>query len=170
MSSNLDLMKVHTFGSLSLSAIQITLIAIPLYLLSVFKAPSYFFKCVQSLVTNFLWKSSSHRGVCWKKWVDLCKPMGLGGLRFRDLKTMNQALLAKTAWRMYKNPQSLLSQTLLSKYCHNQNFWPCTASAHSSWGWKEIIWGKQLLKEGLGMAVRLICSRNNGFQITRTLI
>ena len=127
--------------------IKHALLAISLYLLSVFKAPSYFFKRVQSLVTKFLWKPSTQKGICWKKWADLCKPMGLGGLGFRDLKAMNQSLLAKTAWCIYKQPQSLLSQVLLGKYCPNQDFWRCSASAHSSWGWKGIIWGKQLLKD-----------------------
>ena len=44
--------------------IKHALLVIPLYILSVFKAPAYFFKQVQSLVTNFLWKPANHKGVC----------------------------------------------------------------------------------------------------------
>ena len=49
--------------------------------------------------------------------------MSKGGLGFRDLRVMNQALLAKTAWRSYKDPNSLLAIVLLGKYCYNRNFW-----------------------------------------------
>ena len=39
--------------------------------------------------------------------------MGKGGLGFKDLGVMNQALLAKTVWHMLNQPQSLISKVFL---------------------------------------------------------
>ena len=110
-----------------------SLLTIPLYLLSTFRALVYFVEQIKSLAINFLWKDAKQKGICWKKWEDLCLPMGKGGLGFRDLGAMNQALLAKTAWRIYSNPESLISKVLLGKYCcHNKDFWNCKAVSSSS--------------------------------------
>ena len=75
--------------------------------------------------------------------------MGKGGLGLRDFHSMNQALLAKTAWRIHREPQSLISKELLGKYCHNKKIWTIKATQASSWGWKGIIWGKDLLARGI---------------------
>lgn len=60
----------------------------------------------------------------WVSWNRLTLPKFAGGLGFREIEKFNDALLAKLAWRVLKFPESLLSQTLLGKYCHSTPFFP----------------------------------------------
>lgn len=78
---------------------------------------------------------------------------------FRDIECFNQALLAKLAWRLIKEPQSLLGQILFGKYCISAPFLDCHCPSSASHGWRGIIWGRDLLQRGLGWSV------GNGAQI-----
>lgn len=76
MQSRLGKLNMHSLdlgGRLIL--VKHTLSTIPIYLLSVFRAPSYFVDKVRSLIVQFLWGKRDGRGFCWKKWEDLCKPL-----------------------------------------------------------------------------------------------
>lgn len=113
---------------------------IPIYLFSVFKAPNCFISKVQSIVVKFLWGKGDGSGIPWMKWANLCKPMGQGGMGLRDLGCFNQALLAKVAWRLFSNPESLLARVLMGKYCKEGDFFMAKARSGCSWGWRSILW------------------------------
>lgn len=59
--------------------VQHCLSSIPIYLFSIFRAPGYFVREVKSIMIRFLWGKGDGEGVCWKRWVEFCKPMRLGG-------------------------------------------------------------------------------------------
>lgn len=127
-----------------------TLKAVPIYLFSAFQAPKYFIKQVKKVVAGFLWGKGEGRGIHWKRWDDFCKPLGHGGLGLRDFVCFNQALLAKLPWRLIRQPESLAAKVLLGKYCWGKDFWWCDAPSNCSWGWRSILWGRELLRKGLG--------------------
>ena len=77
----------------------------------------------------------------------------MGGLGFRDIECYNQALLATIAWRLIRDPQSLLAQTLFGKYCFDSSFCDSSCPASASHGWRGILWGRDLLQLGLGWTV-----------------
>jgi hypothetical protein len=41
---------------------------------------------------------------------------GSGGMGFRDFHSFNKALLAKQCWRLWNQPDSLVSQIMKAKY------------------------------------------------------
>ncbi|XP_033139816.1 uncharacterized protein LOC117131700 [Brassica rapa] len=134
--------------------LQAVLAALPTYTMSCFKLPLSICKQIQSVLTRFWWDvKPTVRKLCWVSWNRLTRPKGAGGLGFREIEQFNDALLAKLAWRILKEPHSLLAQTLLGKYCLNSSFLECTAPASASHGWRGILAGREVLRQGLGWVV-----------------
>jgi len=80
--------------------IKSVLTAIPLFYLSVFKAPESVYKSITSIQRKFLWGwGKEKRTISWVSWGDLCKTKEEGGLGMKDIKKFNYALLAKWRWR-----------------------------------------------------------------------
>lgn len=44
----------------------------------------------------------------WKKWEVLGEPKNMGGLSFKDLEFFKKAMLAKQAWKLLQEPNSLV--------------------------------------------------------------
>lgn len=86
-------------------------------------------------------------------WKKLTRPKTVGGLGFREIEQFNNVLLAKLAWRILKEPQSLLAQTLLGKYCSKANFLEVSAPTSASHGWRSVLVGREVLRLGLGWIV-----------------
>lgn len=81
-------------------------------------------------------------------WRNVCKPKEHGGLGLRLVRSINQVLLAKLAWRLLNAPKSLWGRILLSSYgklaeadARKQN--------SKSLVWQGITYGYELLKQGL---------------------
>lgn len=70
-------------------------------------------------------------------------------MSFRDLHVFNKALLAKQAWRILENPNTLWAKTLKSIYFPNKTFLKAKCTNNCSWFWKSLISSKELLKKGI---------------------
>lgn len=116
--------------------------SIPCYLLSIFQAPVYFLNKVESVVSQFLWFGEREKGIVWRRWEVCCLPKATGVLGLRDLGCLNHALLAKVAWRLLKNPDSLLAKVLVGKYCWRQGLLEAVPSSLASCGWRGVVWEK----------------------------
>lgn len=104
----------------------------PSYAMSCFKLPLSLCKQIQTVITRFLWDVKPElRKMSWVSWRTLTKSKADGGLGFRDIEKFNDALLGKLVWRILSNPDPLLSQILLGKYCHDITF--LDASVPGSW-------------------------------------
>ena len=69
------------------------------------------------------------------------------GLGFQDLKCFNLALLAKQCWRLLHNHDSLLYKIYKAKYFPNNSFLEATVPSHSSYAWRSITHGRELIKQ-----------------------
>jgi hypothetical protein len=65
------------------------------------------------------------------------------------MRLLNQALLARQAWRLIQNPSSLCARVLKAKYYPHGNLLDTVFSSDPSPVWKGVELGLQLLKEGI---------------------
>ncbi|XP_030502710.2 uncharacterized protein LOC115717880 [Cannabis sativa] len=90
--------------------------AIPSFAMSCFKVPKSTCLKIQSDIAKFWWGSQGISKVHWKNWSAISVSKFFGGLGFRTLTCHNQALLAKQAWRVWTNPDSLIHSILKARY------------------------------------------------------
>lgn len=74
---------------------------LPLFFLSVFRAPSWAIRRIEALQSAFFWmgRSTITGGHYLVQWKSMCRSKKKGGLEILDLNNMNIALLAKWWWR-----------------------------------------------------------------------
>jgi len=70
-------------------------------------------------------------------------------LGFRDFQVLNQAFLAKQAWRLIEFPDSLCAKLMKAKYYPNGDLLDTAFPLQSSPAWKAIMHGLDLLKKGV---------------------
>lgn len=94
--------------------------AIPTYIVGVFKLSFSVCDDLTRMVKNYWWGSEKvKRKTHWMAWHQIMKPKAMGGLGFRDYMIFNLALLARQAWRLLTNPESLCARVLKVKYYPN---------------------------------------------------
>jgi len=66
---------------------------------------------------KFLWDwGAEGMKIAWVNWETLCTPKGEGGLDIKNVKTFNEALLAKWKWRLGLEEKGMWKEVLESKY------------------------------------------------------
>lgn len=67
---------------------------------------------------------------------------------FRNLEWFNQALLAKSVWRIIRRPFSLVARVLKESYFPNTSIFEASVSTHASSLWRGLIWGRKIIFRG----------------------
>jgi hypothetical protein len=105
---------------------------------------------MSTLICRYWWSQHDKENkMHWLSWDLLTKPKSEGGLGFRDLYGFNMAMLARQAWRMLTNPNSLCARVLKARYFPDTTILKATATAGISYAWRSILKGIKLLNEGL---------------------
>ncbi|KAL4585017.1 hypothetical protein LXL04_009630 [Taraxacum kok-saghyz] len=101
-----------------LTLIKSVLGSLPLYFLSLFRAPKKVINCLEGIRRNFLWGGyGSNRKIHWVAWNQITLPNQRGGLGVAGLEMLNLALLAKWISR-YKNENNSLWKNCIQAW-HN---------------------------------------------------
>lgn len=115
--------KLHDWKNLTLSwagketLIKACLQALPIFSMSVFRLPKTMCERMNSFIIQFWWSGGKgERGIHWTKKDIVPKEKPLGGLGFRYMECLIEALLMKQLWRMLIAPDTLLSKVLRRKY------------------------------------------------------
>ncbi|KAL5546401.1 hypothetical protein UlMin_006088 [Ulmus minor] len=118
--------------------------------MSCFILPDSIVKEIEAACARFWWGSTpEHRRVHWKKWQNLCSPKAMGGMGFKNLSVFNQALLGKQVWRFLQRPNSLVARVFKAKYFPYSSIWEASTSSTSSYIWKSLLWGRNLVAKGV---------------------
>ena len=129
-------------------------LALPIFAMSCFKLPKEVSAKLTSAMIEFWWRNGTNkRKISWVAWQKLCTDKEVGGLGFKDLEKFNQSLLAKQAWRIWSNPDSLVARILKSRYFKRSDFLGCGMGTRPSFAWRSIMHGRELLAQGLINAV-----------------
>jgi len=127
--------------------IKSTLSNLPTYFLSLFPIPSGVASCIEKLHRDFLWGGLGEEfKYHLVSWSTVCFPISEGGLRIRNLRIFNQALLGKWLWRFAHEREALWRSVVDAKYGSTWAGW-CSLDSHGSHGvglWKNIRKGWSL--------------------------
>ena len=124
--------------------------AIPVYSISCFKLPRGLWEHLNMLIRKFWWGSKNgQRKPHWVSWKVMTQPKSMGGLGFKDFELFNLAMLAKQAWRLLQNPETLSARILKSIYYPNSDILTAELGSHPSQVWRPIIECRYILKHGL---------------------
>lgn len=94
-----------------------TLNNIPIYMLSIYKAPKIVLKEIIIIQSKFLWLGGNEKkGVNWVSWENVFKSKEDEGLRMNDISLVNVALLSKWRWIFLHEPKAIWMGVLGFRY------------------------------------------------------
>jgi hypothetical protein len=128
--------------------IKSVLQSIATYAMGVFKFPMGLLDELQHIIRNFWWgDEEDRRRMHWMAWDKMTRPKSQGGIRFRDLRVFNHALLARQAWRLLAFPYSLCAKLLKARYYQTGDFLDTAFIQNQSQTSQGIVYGLELLKK-----------------------
>ena len=117
--------------------------------MSCFKLPATLCSELEQLMANFWWgQKQEEQKIRWVGWKKMCKRKVLGGLGFKDLKIFNQALLAKQAWRIMTEEDTLLHKLYKARYFPSSHFNNSSLGSNPSYAWRGIWESKDDMLRG----------------------
>ncbi|CAN0871761.1 LINE-1 retrotransposable element ORF2 protein [Linum grandiflorum] len=128
-----------SFGA-RLVLLKSVLANLPIYFLSVLKAPASVISKIEQIQNRFLWEGvSNSRKFHLVEWNLVKTDKARGGLGVLDVSLLNKALLSKWAWRFATELNSwwrvLINHKCKSEVSSFQSAWGLSAAGSSWWRW-----------------------------------
>ncbi|KAL2253052.1 UNVERIFIED_CONTAM: LINE-1 retrotransposable element ORF2 protein [Sesamum indicum] len=119
--------------------IKSVLSTLSLYWVSAFILPKKVINEIEKRLRNFLWKGTTSSGYAKVAWKDVCRPTDEGGLGFKDISTLNRALMSKKLCDVIRcDRTSIWVQWLYQDRLRDTSIW--TVREHGgSWGWRKML-------------------------------
>ena len=114
--------------------IKSTLSSLPTNFLSILPISRKVANRMEKLERDFLWSSiSGDSKLRLVKWAKVCKPLQIGGLGIRRLRSFNSTLLGKWLWRYGLDIDALWRRVIEAKCGDDWGGW-CTKKVTSAYG------------------------------------
>lgn len=115
--------------------------SIPIYFMASFLLPQWVIDILDRIRRGFLWgKADSSRGISLMNWESVCVPKQFGGMVVANLKIRNWSLLLRWWWRLYRQPDSLWSDTAIPLRCNHAGLRvPRIWSQQGPFFWKQLV-------------------------------
>ncbi|XP_059310607.1 uncharacterized protein LOC132061950 [Lycium ferocissimum] len=111
--------KILSFGGKAV-LIRSVLQTMPVHLLSVLAPPKCVLNELYKIFARYFWSNKAEgRSRHWIAWKDVCLPIQEGGLGFKSLFDVSNALFAKLWWR-FRTSNSLWANYMWNKYCKKE--------------------------------------------------
>ena len=78
----------------------------------------------------------------------MCRPKSLGGMGFRELQKLNDAMLGKQVWCLLQNQDSLFFNFFKTKFFPHGTIFDAKENI-GSFAWKSILKGRDVIRQGL---------------------
>ena len=85
----------------------------------------------------------------WVAWAIMNKSKRMGGMGFRDMELFNLALLARQAWRLLNDTDSLSARLLKAVYFPEVSLLQAELGTHPSQIWRAILDGRDVMAQGV---------------------
>ncbi|GAU19427.1 hypothetical protein TSUD_76710 [Trifolium subterraneum] len=127
--------------------IKSVLQAISSYVMSLFILPSSLIDDIEKMLNAFWWGGGSHnnKGIHWLAWDRLACPKAKGGLGFRKFEAFNMATVAKQAWNIIQNSESLAAKLIKARYFPRSSLLEASLGYNPSFAWRSIWKARQIL-------------------------
>jgi hypothetical protein len=124
--------------------------AIPTFAMGCFDLTRGLCDKINSMIAKFWWSQrDKDNKMHWLSWDKLTQAKEEGGLGFRDIHAFNMAMLAKQAWRLLINPDSLCARILAAGYFPGGELLKAKLKTNMSYTWRSVLSGLNLLKKGI---------------------
>ncbi|CAN1807424.1 Putative ribonuclease H protein At1g65750 [Linum perenne] len=148
-----------SFGG-RLTLIKSVLSSLPVYYMSLLKAPCTVIMKLEGLQKRFLWSGTSDsKKLHWINWDTIKCHKNNGGLGVQDLRILNEALLCKWSWR-YATERAAWWRGLITTKCGTgpsewYSSWNFASSGCSMWkgaiSYSSLFWTYGSIEPGGGM-------------------
>ncbi|GKD03683.1 hypothetical protein Tco_1178657 [Tanacetum coccineum] len=123
-----------------LTLVKSVLGSLPIYYLSLFKAPKKVINLLESIRSRFFWGfKESQRGISWVKWNSILLKSSMGGLGVGSLLAKNIGLLGKWKWRFLTEKDALWRTVIKEFYGECGGFGSLARSRGPNGIWCDII-------------------------------
>ncbi|KAL2237591.1 UNVERIFIED_CONTAM: hypothetical protein Sindi_0950800 [Sesamum indicum] len=119
--------------------IKSVLTAMSVYWASAFILPKKVINEIEKRLRAFLWKGMTNSGYAKVAWKDIYRPKEEGGLGFKDISTLNRALMTKKLCDVIRcDRTSIWVDWLHQGRLQHTSIWTIT-DLRGSWGWRKIL-------------------------------
>ena len=123
--------------------------AVPTYTMGCFQLPKTLCHDLESMMRSFWWrKRDKENKIAWVSWRKMCRSKLHDGMGFRNIQAFNLAMLAKQAWKILSNPNSLMAQVFKAKYFPYGDILNLKLGSNPSYAWRSIHNSLEVIRRG----------------------